>query len=86
MAWGIFSERAHYVNRVYTIDETGRDLMLMGSVSMDLKIGTHLDLPYAVRLTIDEASHKAGKPKINLFQVMTVSYLIDPTSPSERTC
>ena len=73
--WSIFADRAHYVNRVYAIDDSGLDLTLVGSVSMDLKNGAHLDLPFAVRLTIDEASFKAGSPRINLFQVFTVGKL-----------
>jgi len=59
---------------VFSNDQSGRDLMLIGSVKMLFVNGKHLDMQFSAELIVDAASHEAGKPRLSLMQVFAVSF------------
>lgn len=72
-AWDAVTSRRHIFEKLYTHDESARDLMAFGRVEVALRNGKALVAPFAARLLVDANSLDAGDPRLTEFRGYVVS-------------
>ncbi|OCK78476.1 hypothetical protein K432DRAFT_332005 [Lepidopterella palustris CBS 459.81] len=61
--WAMVKNRAHYIDKVYTCNEEGSDLLMIGHSSQDLKIA---DIHYEGELIARMILEKVGTPNMRI--------------------
>ena len=67
------SQMEHRLLQVFTKDETGEDLILVGRLRVVPKGHDEVRVRFAIHALIDAASHKMGTPKFKQVEVFQVT-------------
>jgi hypothetical protein len=75
-AWNVITSRRHEIQQVYVADTSkADDLMLRGTVAVEVVNGKKLKGGFAARVTVHGAD--GGSPRVSLYEVFAVSLLMD---------
>jgi hypothetical protein len=75
-AWNVITSRRHEIQQVYVADTSkADDLMLRGTVAVELVNGKKLKGGFAARVTVHGTD--GGSPRVSLYEVFAVSLLMD---------
>ncbi|KAJ2897521.1 snoaL-like domain containing protein [Zalerion maritima] len=74
-AWRAVSSRKHRVLRVFAGDDSGSELVILGTVAMGLKNGSSLDSQFACHIAVvasDQDDAEPGSPRLGFMQVFAL--------------
>lgn len=69
--WSAVSSRRHTIHKVFPFSAQDNEFMLYGSVAMELRNGSNVDVDWAARAEIEKGDD--GKWRMKFYQVYLVS-------------
>ncbi|RSL96333.1 hypothetical protein CDV31_013511 [Fusarium ambrosium] len=79
-AWSAVTLRRHTISEGFAAEGEPSELVLLGSVHMEVVNGKSLDCPFAVRVKVE--SH-TGQPRISFMEVFAFTAGVDQSIPPE---